>query len=173
MTKTVLNFTLLFVVLILAQALIFNHLVLFGCAIPMVFILLIVRLPMSMSVSWTLTVAFLLGITTDIFSDTPGLNALACTVTAFMRRSIFHIYAPREDDIMSVRPTPRTMGTPAYAKYLLSFTLVYCALVFIIEAFGFFHPWIMLKRTIASTIYTFLLLYAFSAIPVRRNSPLS
>lgn len=170
MTKTFINFALLFIVLVLAQALIFNHLVLFGCAIPMVFILLIVRLPMSLSVSWTLTVAFALGLAVDCFSDTPGLNSLACTITAFSRRNIFKIFAPREDDIMSVTPSPRTIGAPAYAKYLLAMTLLYCMTVFLVETFGFFHPFRLLLRALASTAYTFLLLLALSAINVRRNA---
>ncbi len=62
MTKTIINFSLLFIVLVMAQALIFNHLVLFGCAIPMIFVLLIVRLPMSLPVGWCLTVCFALGL---------------------------------------------------------------------------------------------------------------
>jgi len=167
MTKTIFSFILLFVALVLAQALIFNHLVLFGYAVPMVFILLIARLPMSLSVSWAMTVAFLLGLAVDTFSDTPGLNAMACTFTAFIRRGVFHVYAPREDDIMSISPTPRNMGTVAYAKYLFTITLIYCAAVFLIEAFGFFHPLILLIRTLASALYTFLLLYAVSTVDFR------
>lgn len=171
MTKNLINFAILFVVLVLAQVLIFNHLVLFGCALPMVFVLLIVRLPMSMSTSWVLTIAFLLGITIDTFSDTAGLNALACTITAFVRKPVFNFLAPREDDIMSIIPSPRTMGSPAYAKYLFAITLIYCAAVFAVEAFGFFHPWLLLMRTLASTVYTFVLLYALGALsPSRSNT---
>lgn len=167
MTKTIINFSLLFIVLVMAQALIFNHLVLFGCAIPMIFVLLIVRLPMSLPVGWCLTVCFALGLCVDCFSDTPGLNALACTIAAFSRRNVFHLLAPREDDIMSVTPSGRTMGTPAYSKYLFAMTLLYCTSVYIIEAFGFFHPLVLLTRALASTVYTFLILFALSAITLR------
>lgn len=167
MTRTAFNFILLAILLVLVQAVIFNHLVLFGCAVPMVFIFLLVRLPMSLSPTAMLSIGFLLGLAVDIFSDTLGMNALACTVLAFMRRPLFHFLAPHEDDIMTIQPSVRTMSLPAYVKYLISMTGIYCLLVFTIESFGFFHPLILLLRAAASTVYSFLLLYAISTINLR------
>lgn len=167
MTRTALNFILLFIVLVLAQAVIFNHLVLFGCAVPLVFLYLLVRLPMSISPTAMLSIGFLLGLSVDVFSDTPGMNTIACTVTAFIRRPVFHFFAPHEDDIMTIQPTSETMGMPAYIKYLLSMVAIYCVAVFTVEAFGFFHPLILLLRAASSTVYTFLLLYAIGSINLR------
>lgn len=167
MTRTAINFILLFIALVLAQAVIFNHLILFRCAVPMVFVYLLVRLPMSISPTAMLTIGFVLGLCVDTFSDTLGLNTIGCTVLAFVRRPIFHFLAPHEDDIMTVQPTAEAMGLPAYIKYLLSMVAVYCFTVFIVEAFGFFHPLILIMRAAASTLYTFLLLYAIGSINLR------
>ena len=52
MTKTVLTFILLFIVLIPAQAVIFNNLILFNVALPLVFIYLIISLPITLSTNW-------------------------------------------------------------------------------------------------------------------------
>ncbi|HUN20332.1 MAG TPA: rod shape-determining protein MreD [Muribaculaceae bacterium] len=172
MTKTAFNFTVMALLLILAQVIIFNHIVLFGYAMPLLFIYVIIRLPMSVSPSWMLTIGFLMGISVDVFSDTQGVNALACTVLSFMRRPVFHFFAPREDDIMMIQPSPRTMGIPAYVKYLMAMTFIYCTLVFVIEAFGFFHPWQLFVRIVSSGGLTFIILYALSSIsvgPYRRS----
>ena len=80
---------------------------------------------MSVSPSWMLTIGFLMGISVDVFSDTQGVNALACTVLSFMRRPVFHFFAPRVDDIMMIQPSPRTMGIPEYIQYLMAMTLIY------------------------------------------------
>lgn len=167
MTKTAFNFILLFIALVLAQAVIFNHLVLFGCAVPIVFLFMLVRLPMSIAPTAMIVIGFFLGLSVDIFSDTLGMNSLACTILAFMRRPIFHFLAPHEDDIMTIQPSPISMGLPSFVKYLLTMTGVYCFMVFAIESFGFFHPLILLLRMATSTIYTFLLLYALSSINLR------
>ena len=84
MSKTILNFILLFLLLIPAQAVIFNNLILFNVAIPLVFIYLIIRLPMTVSVNAALTIGFITGLSVDIFSDTVGVNAMACTLLAFV-----------------------------------------------------------------------------------------
>ncbi|MDE6503094.1 MAG: rod shape-determining protein MreD, partial [Muribaculaceae bacterium] len=74
MTKTFLSFLLLFVVLVLAQVTIFNHIWLFGLAMPLVFIYFIVSLPVTTPTNRMLTLGFMLGLTVDIFSNTAGLN---------------------------------------------------------------------------------------------------
>ncbi len=92
--------------------------------------------------------------------------------TVFYAASRFSFFAPREDDIMMIQPSPRTMGIPAYVKYLMAMTFIYCTLVFVIEAFGFFHPWQLFVRIVSSGGLTFIILYALSSIsvgPYRRS----
>ena len=48
MSKTTLQFILLGLILVLAQVIVFNHICLFNVAVPMVFIYLIIRLPLSL-----------------------------------------------------------------------------------------------------------------------------
>ena len=87
MTKTVIQFIALFAVLLLAQV-ICSKIVLFNVAMPVIFIYLIMRLPINLHINWTLTIAFLLGLVVDIFNNTQGMNALACTLLATMRISV-------------------------------------------------------------------------------------
>ena len=158
MSKTVLQFILLGFILVLAQVVVFNHICLFNVAVPMVFIYLLVRLPITLSVNWMLTIGFFLGLTVDIFSDTYGMNTLACTVEAMMRKPILRLYVPREEDLTRPEPSMYSLGTATYLKYLLTMTLLYCSLIFLIEAFTFFNPVRLLLRIVFSTILSMALM---------------
>lgn len=164
MTKNTLNFTLLFVILVLAQAILFNNLVLFGVAIPIVFIYWILILPVNLNLNWALTFSFLLGLTVDIFSDTQGMNALACTILAMSRLPILRLYFPREEDMANPVPSLKSLGPAPYTKYIFTATVLYCALYFIIEAFSFFNVWRLITSILASGIVSFLIILAFSTL---------
>ena len=158
MSKTVLTLIILFLVLIPAQAVIFNNLILFNVALPLVFIYLIISLPVTLSTNWSLTIGFVTGLAVDIFSDTPGMNALACTNLAFLRKPVYHLYMSYDDDLSGLRPSISTMGSAAYFKYLLTMVFVYCLMLFAIEAFQFFNIRLLLMRTVFSTIFTFIII---------------
>ncbi|MGN0219545.1 MAG: rod shape-determining protein MreD [Muribaculaceae bacterium] len=169
MSKTILNFILLFLLLIPAQAVIFNNLILFNVAIPLVFIYLIIRLPMTVSVNAALTIGFITGLSVDIFSDTLGVNAMGCTLLAFVRRPVFHLYVSLDDQLGGQSPSISTMGSAAYMKYLITMTTFYCLTVFMIEAFQFFNLKMLVLRTVASSIFTFIAIYAIDSLSIRRR----
>lgn len=50
MTKEILKFALLSVILVLCQVIVFNHICLFGVAVPLVFIYSLIRLPLNLNV---------------------------------------------------------------------------------------------------------------------------
>lgn len=152
MSKTGLKFIILGLILILAQVLVFNHICLFNVAVPMVFVYIILRLPITLSLNRVLTVSFLIGLIVDIFSDTYGMNTVSCTVLAMSRRAILRLYVPREEDLTRPEPSMHSLGTSTYLKYLLTMTLLYCSLVFLIEAFTFFNPVRLLLRIVFSTL---------------------
>lgn len=169
MSKTTLTFIMLFILLVPAQAVIFNNLILFSVALPLVFIYLIIRLPITLSPNWAMTVGFLTGLAVDIFSDTPGMNALACTTLALCRRPVFHLYMSLDDDLSGQCPSIRTMGPAAYTKYMLTMVFIYCLCVFAIEAFQFFNFRLLILRTVCSTLFTFILIYAVDSLSFRRR----
>lgn len=152
MNKTELQFTILGIILVLTQVTVFNHICLFGVAVPLVFIYLIVRLPITLSLNIVLTIAFFLGLIIDIFSDTYGMNTIACTVMAMLRKPILSLYVPREEDLSRPEPSMFSLGTVTYLKYLLTLTLLYCTLIFTIEAFTFFNPLRLVMRIVFSTL---------------------
>jgi rod shape-determining protein MreD len=169
MVKTILKFVALFVTLVLAQVIIFNHVCLFNVAIPFVFLYLIVRLPISLSNNWAMTIGFVLGLTIDIFSDTLGINTIACTLIAILRHGAIRLYLPREDDLAQAEPSLRSLGTSTYLKYIFTLSLIYCITVFIIEACTFFNPMLLTMRIICSTLLTSALLVGIDSLTIQRH----
>jgi len=168
-SKTLLQFILLTIILVLAQVLVFNHVSLFNMAVPMVFIYVILRLPITLSLNWMLTIGFFLGLTVDIFSDTYGMNALGCTLLALCRRRILRLYVPREEDLTKPEPSMLSLGSNIYLKYLLTCTLFYCLLIFTIEAFTFFHPLQLLLRVVFSTLLSMIIMLGIDSLMTPRS----
>lgn len=169
MSKTVVQFILLTLILLAAQVIVFNHICLFNVAVPMAFIYVIVRLPITLSLNWLLTIGFFLGLAVDIFSDTYGMNAMACTVLAMLRRPILRLYVPREEDLTKPEPTMMSLGTPVFLKYLLTMTLLYCMLIFTIEAFTFFNPLQLVLRIVFSTLLTMVIMLGIDSLMTPRS----
>lgn len=155
---------LLFIILLLIQVLICNHIVLFGVAIPFIFIYFIIRMPVNMNTIGLLTLSFLLGLGVDIFSDTAGMNALACTLIAMMKRKIFFSYVQKDDKSVTIVPGISSMGFGTYLRFIVSMVTIYCLILFSIEYFSFASVKDVVIKTLASSALTSLLLLAVDSL---------
>ena len=80
---------LLYWILILAlQVVIFNHLELSAYIVPQLFIILLITLPVHLSKSVQVIIAFGLGLLADFFVSTPGIHASACLWLIILRMSL-------------------------------------------------------------------------------------
>ena len=158
MNKSVFSYILLFVVLVFLQALLMNHIVLFNSAVCFVFIYFIIKLPMNTSSSKVIFFSFLIGFCVDVFSDTPGMNALACTCLGGCRHTVLRLYVPREDDVIHRIPGISSLGWAVFSKYVLTMSLLYCVMVNLIESFRFDHPLLLSERALGSTLLTAMLI---------------
>lgn len=164
MSKSFLQYLLLFVLLVLFQVLVFNNLVLFNVAVCFVYIYLIIRLPLSLNTNWLLTIAFLTGFVVDVFSDTPGLNSLSSVILAILKRPVIFSYISRDDKTKGEVPCISTMGWAAYSKALLTMTAVFCFISFSIEYFNFANIGQILLMVASSTLYSFFVLIGVDCI---------
>lgn len=162
------NLTIL-ILLVVTQVLIFNHIMLFNVAIAFVFIYTIVSLPMNLKTDWLLTWAFISGLLVDLFSDTPGVNALSCTLLAIVKRPVLYAYIPKDDHTKNVEPSFYSLGFSVYSKYLLTMSAIYCSLVFTIEYFNFAAVKEIVIMSVSSSVFTFLLLLAIDSLIISRR----
>lgn len=164
MNKSVISYILLFVILVLVQALLMNHIVLFGSAVCFIFVYFLIKLPINLSTNWLLTLGFLLGLTVDVLSDTPGLNALCCTVLASLKRPVFFAYEQHDDQKRNVTPSIGTIGFFNFCKYIFSISAIYCLLAFFVEFVEFTDIVGILIKAGASTLFTFLVMLAIDSL---------
>ncbi|MDE6578371.1 MAG: rod shape-determining protein MreD [Muribaculaceae bacterium] len=155
--------------MVLVQVLICNHIAIFDVAMPIVFIYFLIRLPISLGLSVLFTLAFVLGFTVDIFSDTPGVNALACTLLAALRRPVYYAYVPRDDKTKDLIPSISSLGVGTYSKYLVTLVGLYCFLNFSIEYFNFADIEEILLLSVSSSLLTFLALLAIDCLIITKS----
>ena len=74
-----------FVGLVLLQVLILNNVHIAGYATPFLYIYLILKFESDVPRNALMLWAFFLGLAVDILSDTPGMNAAATVLLAFLR----------------------------------------------------------------------------------------
>ncbi|MCH5218978.1 MAG: rod shape-determining protein MreD [Muribaculaceae bacterium] len=159
----------LFIVLILCQAIIFNNLVLWNTAVAFVFLYLIVELPITISTNAMLTIGFVLGLSVDVFQDTAGLNALTCTICCFLRKPLYHLYVPGDEDYAGRRLCIATMGALNYFKYMVTLVLLYSTVYFLVESVGHAPITRLMTRILASAAFTLTVIYAIDSLTLARR----
>ena len=97
--------------------------------------------------------AFFLGLVIDVFSDTPGMNAAATVLLAFLRPLLLRLFVPREtlDDLV---PSIQTMGLTPFLKYVSLAVLLHHTMLLTLEFFSLAHYGILLLRILASSLLT-------------------
>ena len=116
MSKGIISYIVLFTILVLLQVMVLNNISVMGYGIPLLYIYFILVLPAALSPNWVITLGFLLGLTVDVFCDTPGMNALASTVTSALRQPMLSIYMSREDVPVTV-PSAHSLGMGVFLSY--------------------------------------------------------
>lgn len=147
----------LYVVLVLSQALVLNHIHLFGYATPLLYIYFVVSFPRNYPKWGILLWSFLLGLNVDAFSNTPGVAASAMTLISLLQPYLLEVFMQRdsEDDF---QPSISTMGAANYVYFSLLLTFIYCIVFFTVEAFTFFNWLQWIFNIVASTLLSLLLI---------------
>ena len=143
-------------VLCLAQALVLNHIHLFGCAMPLLYVYLELAFPLGYP-KWALLLwSFAMGMAVDMFSNTPGCAAASLTLVGAAQPYFFALFVPA-DAAEAPRPSLRALGLMKYSFYATALTLLHCVAFFALEMFSFFHWLRWLECAAGSTLVTVLL----------------
>ncbi len=168
MTKNALISLLLFILMVFLQ-IICNRICLFNVAVPFVFIYFIIRLPLTLSINWVMTLSFLIGLVVDIFSNTHGMFSMSCVILGVLRKPVFSLFYPREDEMTIPIPSIRTLGIGNYIKYMFTLTILFCICIYLIQLFTFSNFLLTILRIIGSSILTAIILFGFDSIATTRR----
>jgi len=148
-----------FTVLVLLQVLIVKNINLGRYFIFFPYVLFILLLPFNTPKPLTLVLAFVLGLSIDMFYDTQGMHASACLTMAFVRSIVLELFAPREGYDEQLKPTITYMGVGWFSSYAVILILIHHFVLFYIEAFTFHEFFRTLLRVLGSTVATFGFIY--------------
>ena len=124
-----------FIGLVLLQVLVLNHMHINGYATPFFFIYFILKYNSGVSRNVLMIWAFLLGLTVDILGNTPGMNAAAATVLAFMREPVLRLC-----------------------------TFLFCTILLVIDTFSFFNLPVLLLKILTDASITIICILCAEAI---------
>lgn len=152
-----------FVVMCLVQALVFNHVHLFGCATVLLYAYFVIMIPRNYPRWGTLLWSFFLGLGVDMFSNTPGLAAASLTMIGFLQPFLLDLFIPREAP-ENLKTAVSTLGFSKFLTFAGILVFVHCLAFFTIEAFTFFNWLQWLLNIIGSTVLTLLMVMTLESV---------
>ena len=160
-----------FIFFILVQVFVLNKVPpLHHLANPYLYYLFIIWLPFKMGRRSVLILAFLLGLTLDYFTKTPGLHAAPCVLIAYLRPFLINLLIPQEGaDSNYEEPSIKSMGFAPYFTYVAFLTFVHHAFLFLLEALqsgGFIY---FILKTIICVAISLLLILIVELLFVRKQ----
>lgn len=126
-----------FVVLVLFQVLVINHIRLGGYVHPYIYLTFILLLPFSTPKWQLLVLGFVLGLTIDLFTGTPGLHAGATTLLAFCRPAIIRFVSGNQKFENIQEPNLGQLDGVWFLRYVFCLVFIHHFALFFLESFSF------------------------------------
>jgi rod shape-determining protein MreD len=163
MINRILRFSLIFVLLILLQVLVFNNIRFNGYINPYIYVMFILLLPVEIPSWLLLLISFGTGAIMDIFCGSPGMHASATVLAGFVRPYALRVISPRDGYEPGADPSMLVYGLRWFLIYSSLIILIHHTALFYLEVFrlaGFFHT---LFRVVLSSLFsiTFVLLLEY------------
>jgi rod shape-determining protein MreD len=158
-----------FIILVSIQVFLLKNLLIYGLNIPYLYILFILLLPFQ-TPNWLLfSLAFVTGLSIDIFSNTLGLHASACIILAFFRTIIIRLTVQEESYESQPIPALGVMGFRWFFFYTLILTLIHHFFLLNFEVFRFTEILSTLGRVLISSSFTIILIFTSELIFFKRK----
>lgn len=156
--------TIIFLVYLLAQVLVFKHLTLFELASAHVFLVSLLVIPVNTPFALLLLAGFFGGMLVDVLSFGPfkGISAFSAVLMLSLRNAWVSLITNKsnfrgsEDTLIRVQPLPWLL------QYLLPLVLVYELSYHLLEAFSVDNLGLTLLKFATSSLYTLLLCLIFT-----------
>jgi rod shape-determining protein MreD len=160
-----------FVLFLLIQIIILNEVPpLHQFITPYLYFLFILWLPFGTSRLSLTVIGFLLGYSLDVFSNTPGLHAAACTLIGYVRPSILNLLLAQEaSEELTKEPSVGTMGWGPYFIYILLLTFIHHFYLVLLEWLQFGNFGYFIGKVFATTLMSVLLIFVVELVMNRRK----
>jgi rod shape-determining protein MreD len=147
-----------FVILVMLQVLVLNNIQFGGFVNPFLYVLVLMLLPFNINKTIVLIIAFITGLTIDIFTGTLGLHASACVFLGFFRPKVLDLIQPREGYEFGKTPSISDMGLVWFLTYTSIVVVLHHLWLFLVENWSFSELHYTLFRMICSSVMTIVLI---------------
>ncbi len=155
MINNLLRGMLYLVVFVLFQVLFLNNIHYLRIATPFLYLYCIIKMPIGFSRTGELIFSFVTGLIVDMFSNTPGMHAGACSLVGLLREPLVH-FLQGEEIAEGLYPSYDSFGYAGFVRFVALFVLIHHATLFLLEALSLFDPAFLLIRVGASALMTIL-----------------
>jgi len=158
MVNNLLKYSVIFVVAVLLQVLVLNHILIFRMISPFFYLIFLLLLPYDTPRAMLILLGFILGISIDAFTNTLGVHSSVCVLIGFVRPGILNKISTRETRESVSAPRISTMSLNWFIGYTSIFVTIHHLLLFFLEAFTFQGIFFTLARAILSGILSIALI---------------
>jgi len=169
MSRVILVNLIRFIVLVLLQVFLLKNISLYNLSVPYLYILFILLLPFETPNLLLFLLSFLLGLTIDMFNDTPGLHAASCVVLALVRVLFISVTVQKDGFDNEPEPTLGNMGFRWFFTYSALLIVVHHFFLFNLEVFRLDEIQYTLLRFLSSAVFTLFLILISSFLFYRRK----
>lgn len=158
-----------FIALVILQGLVLNNVQVLGVASTYFYVIFILFLPVEFNRIVAMVLAFILGLSIDLFSSSWGLHTFSCVFIAYLRPTLLRFLAPRDGYEFNAIPNWGTMGFTWFISYSIIGVFIHHFMVHLIEAFRFSELFNVIGRALASTVFTIVLLVIYQLFSFKPN----
>ena len=158
MVNNLLKYSFIFIVAVLLQVLVLNHILIFRMISPFFYLIFLLLLPYDTPRAMLLLLGFALGLSIDAFTNTLGVHTAVCVLIGFIRPGILNQISTRETRESVSAPRISTMSLNWFISYTAIFVAIHHLLLFMLEAFTFQGIFFTLARAFLSGILSVILI---------------
>lgn len=159
----------LFFIYLALQVLLLKNLVLFNTSFCFLYVAFILLLPVEMNNLVLMLIAFLLGISVDVFYNSLGLHAMALVLVAYLRNYWLVTITPQGGYDIGTPPTLSANGLQWFLVYSLPLVFVHHLILFFVEASGFAMFWFTMLKVISSLLFTMAVMLILQYLSLDRR----
>ncbi|WAC11029.1 SoxR reducing system RseC family protein [Dyadobacter pollutisoli] len=155
--REAIQYSLMILLYLFLQIFFMRNIVMFNYAFCFIYIAGVLLLPADIDRMYLLLIAFGIGFTVDVFSNTFGMHASASVMIAYVRPFLIH-YQMKSRGAERAEVGLRAQGLGAFLAYILPLILLHHAMLFFMEMNNFGMILYTLIRIGASALFTALLI---------------
>lgn len=145
-----------FIVLLLIQVLLLDHINFLGYINPYLYVLFILVFPLTGNRALLIFLSFLLGLSIDIFSDSGGVHAGASVLIAYIRPALLKFSFGVSYEYNTIKISKATISE--LLTYIVLMVFIHHLMLFMLEIFSMQHILLVLKYTLFSGVFSTILI---------------